>query len=396
MSNNYNSNDDADELFAKMTGCNIKDDNTSKEEMESNKLLKAGFDYYRILGVDNNTDITEIKRKYRLLLAKYHPDKLKTLSEEKRKKRLEQFKLIKMAGEVLTDKEKRTYYDLEQKIIKSKNFQSQKVSFEDYIKLQEAENTEENRGRAKLDFEKESLKINKLRGYDPSDKSVIEKIDKNEFNRNIDDLLARRDMQNIELTHKNLFEHRNFSPEEFNKIFEKDKKRREKILKKKQENGEIVKFNEGFTAFNDVNSNYVSVDTHYGELFGDNIEGNNLFGNVSTGLSDDEVIEVNYSGDENEHKNDYENHKSNKGDTDNMYSKIMEQRKKDDLFFDNMKNNDYQDVMNDRFGVSKDFGRVLGGDNYNTNINKSNKRLDTNMINAYNRLIKHDINSDSD
>ena len=68
-------------------------------------------------------------------------------------------------------------------------------------------------------------------------------------------------MKNIELTQKNLFENRNFSPEEFNKMFERDKKRRDKIIKKKQEKGEIVKFNEGFTAFNDVNANFVYATT---------------------------------------------------------------------------------------------------------------------------------------
>jgi curved DNA-binding protein CbpA len=400
MSNNY-SNDDNDELFMKMMGCKVddksdkNDKNDEKEQNEINKLLKSGFDYYKILGIDNNSDNSEIKKKYRTLLAKYHPDKLKSLPEESRKKKAEQFKLIKMAGDVLTNPEKRKYYDLEQKVIKSKNFQSQKSGFDDFIKLQEADITEETKGKAKLDFERENQKINKLRGFDPSDKSVMDKIDKKEFNKNYDDLMARRDIQNIELTQKNLFENRNFSPEEFNKMFERDKKRRDKIIKKKQEKGEIVKFNEGFTAFNDVNANFVSVETDYSELFADNTDGNNLFSNVTTGLSDDNLSDINYSDDEYDYKNDYDNHKLNKADTNDVYSRFMEQRKKDDFNYNNMKNNEFMDVMNDNFGISKDFGRVLGKDNFNTTI-KSNKRLDTNTINAYNRLIKHDNNSDSD
>ena len=390
--NDNNDIDDNDELFAKMTG-NKRDNNREKDD-EMNKILKRGFDYYKILGVTQDDDITEIKKKYRQLLAKYHPDKLKSLSEDKRAKKLEQWKLIKMAGEVLTNTDKRKYYDLEQKVIKSKDFHNQKTSFEDFIKLQEAENTEENRSRARLDFEKESEKINKLRGFDPNDK--MDKIDKKEFNRNIDDLITRRDMQNIELTQKNIFENRHFSPEEFNELFEKDKRKREKLLKKKQEKGEIVKFDEGFTAYNNVNSNFVSVNTDYSELFAEPTEGNNLFSKVSSGLSDDNLSDDNINSDDDfNYNNDYENHKLNKTETNDRYEQYLQQRKLDDQLFGDMKHSEFKDVMNDDFGVSKDFGRILGADNFNTNVNK-NKKLDSNMITAYNRLIKHDNYDDDD
>jgi curved DNA-binding protein CbpA len=398
-------NIDNDDLFAKMTGNN---NNKTKEDLEINKIIKRGFDYYKIVGVNPEDDIREIKKKYRQLLAKYHPDKLKSLSEDKRNKKLEQWKLIKMAGDVLTNVDKKKYYDLEQKVIKSKNFQAQKSSFEDFIKLQESENTEENRQRAKLEFEKEKEKINKLRGFDPNDK--MDKIDKKEFSRTMDDLISRRDMQNIELTQKNLFENKHFSPEEFNKLFEKDKRKREKTLKKKQEKGEIIKFDEGFTAYNNVNSNFVSVDTDYSELFADSTEGNNLYGKLSTGLSDDNLSDNYYSNnnsnnnsndnlndnsDNDRYNNDYENHKLNKLETNDVYERFLEQRRRDNMMFDNMKHSEFKDVMNDDFGVSKDFGRILGADNFNTNINK-NKKLDSNVIKAYNRLIKHDNDDDDE
>ncbi|AFD07466.1 DnaJ C-terminal domain-containing protein [Solitalea canadensis] len=63
-------------------------------------------DYYKILGVDKSATEAEIKKAYRKLAIKYHPDKNQgdKASEEK-------FKEVSEAYEVLGDKEKRTKYD---------------------------------------------------------------------------------------------------------------------------------------------------------------------------------------------------------------------------------------------------------------------------------------------
>lgn len=63
-------------------------------------------DYYKILGVDKNTDVKKIKKAYRELARKYHPDANPgdRTSEEK-------FKEISEAYEVLSDPEKRKRYD---------------------------------------------------------------------------------------------------------------------------------------------------------------------------------------------------------------------------------------------------------------------------------------------
>ena len=62
-------------------------------------------DYYRVLGVEKNATEDEIKKAYRKMALRFHPDKNKEADAE------EKFKEISEAYEVLSDKDKRASYD---------------------------------------------------------------------------------------------------------------------------------------------------------------------------------------------------------------------------------------------------------------------------------------------
>ena len=65
----------------------------------------SNTDYYDILGVSKNTDDKEIKKAYRKLALKYHPDRNKSKDAE------DKFKEISTAYAVLSNPEKRKVYD---------------------------------------------------------------------------------------------------------------------------------------------------------------------------------------------------------------------------------------------------------------------------------------------
>ena len=76
-----------------------------------NKAEKARKrDYYAILGIDRNADEHEIKRAYKKMAMKYHPDR-NAESEETKKMAEKKFIDVNDAYSVLSDKKKRAMYD---------------------------------------------------------------------------------------------------------------------------------------------------------------------------------------------------------------------------------------------------------------------------------------------
>lgn len=69
--------------------------------------MAAKEDFYKLLGVDRNASDAEIKKSYRSMAMKFHPDRNKDNPQEAEVK----FKQIKEAYEILSDPKKRAAYD---------------------------------------------------------------------------------------------------------------------------------------------------------------------------------------------------------------------------------------------------------------------------------------------
>ena len=68
--------------------------------------MAAKRDYYEVLGVEKNASADQIKKAYRALAIKYHPDKNPGDKEAE-----EKFKEATEAYSVLSDPDKRAKYD---------------------------------------------------------------------------------------------------------------------------------------------------------------------------------------------------------------------------------------------------------------------------------------------
>ncbi|CAJ0747983.1 17042_t:CDS:2 [Entrophospora sp. SA101] len=81
------------------------------EPKELVKFLGIKEDYYEVLGTSKDASEAEIKKAYRKLALKYHPDRYAGKPESEKKAAEEKFKEINEAHSVLSDKEKRQNYD---------------------------------------------------------------------------------------------------------------------------------------------------------------------------------------------------------------------------------------------------------------------------------------------
>jgi molecular chaperone DnaJ len=71
-------------------------------------MMSTKRDYYEVLGVKKNASLDEIKKAYREMALRYHPDRV---PHEQKKEAEEKFKEISEAYAVLSDAQKRALYD---------------------------------------------------------------------------------------------------------------------------------------------------------------------------------------------------------------------------------------------------------------------------------------------
>lgn len=89
------------------------------------------LDYYKILEVSKNATLEEIKKAYKKLALKFHPDKNKSPDAE------EKFKKISEAYQVLSDPQKRRTYDNSSGAsftTRKYNFSDARSTFDDFFR----------------------------------------------------------------------------------------------------------------------------------------------------------------------------------------------------------------------------------------------------------------------
>lgn len=77
----------------------------TETEVPCLSIKPMGKDFYKVLGVSSDSNEDEIKRAYRKMALKFHPDKNSEADAE------DKFKEIAEAYEILTDPKKRIIYD---------------------------------------------------------------------------------------------------------------------------------------------------------------------------------------------------------------------------------------------------------------------------------------------
>lgn len=159
------------------------------------------FDYYKILGVSETATDKEIKNALKNKLKEHHPDKLNdnaNIELEKTK-----FYLIKEAGDTLTNPQNKRAYDLSRKQHKTLN-NDYKTEFNEYIK---------------------NLQNNEEPSTNIQQPEKIERDAPENTLRRYEDIVIEREQNDIENTKQNIFKDKQFDPNTFNTIFEKNKKR---------------------------------------------------------------------------------------------------------------------------------------------------------------------------
>ena len=358
----------------------INNNKKPSEDKIKPMVKEVTFDYYKILGVESTASQIEIKRAYQSKLKKLHPDKVEQTKENKIK-----YKLLREAGDLLCDPHERKAYDMQRKMdTVAKDYKSQKDSFKDFMKLQEHQMTDEDKTYAKLNFEQGLANMDRKHSYNKMD---AETITKDEHNRRMEDMNLQREQQDIDLTHENLFEGRQFNSTEFNNIFNKKKLRDDK----RKTTGALAKVDNDISAFNDYDggSGGVSLDQYdnlytegaftdynanYAGIGAGSIGADNCMDDVSVdSLDGDDFIEGT------------QNIVSNAG-LDNAMKKMMTERTNQDGSFEKMNPTEFGSSIDDKYGISNQFGFMIGTDKFGNQKNIKKKNIQDETLKAYKQL----------
>jgi curved DNA-binding protein CbpA len=303
---------------------NNRDNRDSKKDTEEKTMT-----YYKVLGVDENASLQEIKKNFRNLVATFHPDNKKTGDASI-------FALVARANECLTDTNKRAEYDMSIKIERASKkamYAQQRKEFDDFIKAQEDENTVENKKKAENKFKLEySEKDNKV-GFNRAlfEQEKIKPLQEDEISSRIDSLRMTREQEEIEFTPKKMFDGE-FNHEKFHAMYEK----------KYKNSHDLVKSSGNPSAFNNEASSAFDPSTDYDAMFDDGdantsmFSSLNIFGN-SVDITDDDLNDVRVNV-----KSEYSRYNEEKGKSyQTELEKKLKERELEDSIYEDRKFKDF-------------------------------------------------------
>jgi curved DNA-binding protein CbpA len=312
----------------------------------------------------------------------------------KEKKKLDmQYKLIYEAYTILKDPGKRKLYDLERKTLHNKDFVQQKNSFDDFIKLQESEISDQTKDNAKLKFIMANEEMNKKHGF-KNEELKTAGLSREETSKRLSDLQSERDAQECEYIPSNKFEGKSFDIVQFNQNFNKMNKKKSKS--KKNEDGTIIQW-EGISAANDsglnANEQFVPLDNNYEDLYSTGNVNSSNFASVLSDVSDNINSPSDNDNSDSDNDNDNADYVLNQNLNTDDVSKKMEEFMKTRTTELTMQENksatdkDYwKDVMNNPYNISSQIGSVIGTDVKTIGFSK-NKQISKAKLEAYKQLI---------
>lgn len=391
---------------------NINYDDVDFEDLDNKTkkvytdLFTGMPDLYKLINVLPTDSQEIIKKKCTEKMAKYHPDKIAPLllkvpiekREIEKKKLMSQYKLIKEAYTTLRDPEKRKYYDLQKKTIDSKSFTKQKNSFEDFIKLQDSEITEQTKKKSDDLFKLKMLELDERHGFDR--KKMDEKpISSKKAIKKMDDLLMDREQQDIEYQPKEIFSKgQQFNLTDFNKQWEKMKKLENKKSKGKtsDRDNSLVMW-EGISASNDVgiggSTDYVSIESNYEDLYAtDKFSNINFADKLNSDNSDNSDFNLSDISDDDIDTSYVTNHNQDKGDIMKKFKEYENFRNNEDSEYDKRVFTDksWKNVMENPFNISAQVGNMVGENIKQIDGPRRKKKIDKELADAYKQLIYDD------
>lgn len=215
---------------------------------------------YDILGLDKSCTVQDIRKRYRELVKKNHPDQGGDQ---------ELFELIQLAYDILGNPKKRAEYDeLDKQIKQSTTDHLQlKEAAEEFFKSQEATAIKKPKESVKKDFEKANIELDQRRGF--SRKDLDSTLTSDDATKRLKDMELIRNQDDIEDKPEQLFDKNNFNIGQFNKAFEEMNRPSDAMVVHK---GNPEAFNggleEGYCTIDKSNDIFDDDDNIVGENFG--------------------------------------------------------------------------------------------------------------------------------